>query len=108
MASSVALILYSLFETFGCVLIEANACGVPCIVSGIEVFKENTVENVTAASVPLHRPDMLCSKMISFINGDERFFEKEKIAAFAQANFSFEKVGYLFFEAYKKLIKPRK
>ncbi len=104
MAISKALILYSLFETFGCVLIETNACGVPCIVSDLEIFKENTVENITAAIVPLHRPDMLCNKMISFINGAERSFEKEKIAAFSKTNFSFEKVGYLFFEEYKKLL----
>ena len=45
------LILYSRFETFGCVLIEANACGVPVIVSDIAVFHELVEENVNGVFV---------------------------------------------------------
>jgi glycosyltransferase involved in cell wall biosynthesis len=38
-ADSDALILYSNYETFGCVIVEANACGVPVIVSDHPVFR---------------------------------------------------------------------
>src|SRR5690606_34231878 len=46
MNKSAALILYSSYETFGCVIIEANACGVPVIASDIPVFHETVADTV--------------------------------------------------------------
>jgi len=63
MRNSQALILYSRFETFGCVIIEANACGIPVIVSDIPVLHENVVDGITGVFVPLNEPTALAEKM---------------------------------------------
>ena len=102
-AASKALILYSLFETFGCVIIEANSCGIPCILSDIEVFKENSIENTTAVRIPLHQPTLLAETLISLIN-NKKVFDEKNIILFANSNFSFEKIGWSFSEMYKKVI----
>lgn len=49
-----ALILVSSYETFGCVLIEANACGVPVIVSDIPVFHETVKQEVNGVFTKLN------------------------------------------------------
>ncbi|MGI8950334.1 MAG: glycosyltransferase family 4 protein [Chitinophagaceae bacterium] len=101
LATSKALILYSLYETFGCVIIEANACGVPCIVSKILAFNENvTVEN--GIKIPLHKPDLLSNCMIQFIN-NEIEFDIQKIITFTNQKYSFKTVGNLFADAYKTI-----
>jgi glycosyltransferase involved in cell wall biosynthesis len=51
-----ALILYSHYETFGCVVIEANACGVPAILSDLPVFKEYITENENGILVNTDNP----------------------------------------------------
>ncbi|MEO6253610.1 MAG: glycosyltransferase [Ferruginibacter sp.] len=58
-----ALLLYSRFETFGCVLIEANACGVPVIVSDIKVFHELVTEGVNGIFVEPENALALAEKL---------------------------------------------
>ena len=102
MQNSDALILYSLYETFGCVIIEANACGTPCIVSDIEVFKENVLENITGVFIPLHQPSLLARAMIKIIK-EEILFDAKQIAAFAD-NYSMHSIGKSFLKEYEKSI----
>lgn len=64
---SIALILFSRYETFGCVIIEANACGVPVIVSNIPVFHETVTEGVNGIFVKTFDPIDLADKMIEMI-----------------------------------------
>ena len=59
---SIASILYSDCETFGCVIIEANACGIPVIVSDIPVFHETVEDNVNGLFVPPRQPGKLAEK----------------------------------------------
>lgn len=47
-----ALILYSRYETFGCVVIEANACGLPVLVSNIPPMHELVEEGVNGTFAP--------------------------------------------------------
>ncbi len=53
--NSDSLILYSRFETFGCVVIEAFASGVPVIVSNIPVMQEIVQENFTGIFAELEK-----------------------------------------------------
>ncbi len=105
MQESDAIILYSLYETFGCVIIEANACGTPCLVSDIKTFDENVQQNITGLKMPLHNPEMLANAMIKIIT-KQISFDSKIIADFAQKHYSMEVVGKLFLEEYKKIILP--
>jgi glycosyltransferase involved in cell wall biosynthesis len=96
-----ALVLYSRFETFGCVLIEANACGVPVIVSDLEVFHELIEEGVNGVFVKKDDPAALAEKMRLFINR-KISFDKNAMARTAAAGYNFNEVGQRFLELYDK------
>ena len=95
-----ALILYSRFETFGCVVIEAMASGIPVIVSDIAVMHEIVKENVTGIITPLNQPSLLAEKMLWMMNNKNQF-SALSLAAQAADAYSFEKIGRLFNEFYK-------
>lgn len=97
-----ALILYSRFETFGCVLIEANACGIPVIVSDLEVFHEIIEEGVNGLFVEGENPVALAEKIKYFIAQKNNFI-KNAIAASAAEKYNFKKVGQQFVELYAQL-----
>lgn len=102
MQQSDALILYSRYETFGCVLIEANACGVPAIVSDLPVFHEIIEEGKNGYFVPGENPGALARKIIWFIS-QSRTISGKAIARTAIEKYNFEKVGKLFNELYNTL-----
>lgn len=62
-----ALILYSRYETFGCVIIEANASGLPVISSDYPVMRELIRESVNGYFVPGEDPLALAAKIKWFI-----------------------------------------
>jgi glycosyltransferase involved in cell wall biosynthesis len=97
-----ALVLYSRFETFGCVLIEANACAVPVIVSDLEVFHEIIQEGVNGIFVEKNDPTSLAEKLKYFI-AQKNNFAKVAIAATAADKYNFKKVGNRFIELYNKV-----
>lgn len=95
-----ALILYSSYETFGCVVIESNACGVPAILSDLPVFKEHSVENETALFIELNNIDQLAEAMIKFIDHSVSF-NSEAIAERTEARFGFKIIAAKFDEIYR-------
>jgi glycosyltransferase involved in cell wall biosynthesis len=100
---SVALILYSSYETFGCVLIEANACGVPVIVSDIPVFHENVQESLNGFFVKPHDPVALAEKMIWAIK-NRPLVNSKAVRAMTGSKFSYSVVGKQFSNWYKEII----
>lgn len=97
-----ALVLYSRYETFGCVLIEANACGIPVIVSDLEVFHEIVEEGVNGIFVPGENARALAEKLRGFVQQRNRF-DKDLIAANAAEKYNYKKVGQQFFQLYNRL-----
>ena len=97
--NSTALILYSRFETFGCVIIEANASGVPVIASDIAVIRENVTDGVNGWLVPLDDPATLAAAMEKTIIQNGRF-DPAALHASAKEKFSFGRIGDLFNELY--------
>ena len=106
MQQSDALVLYSRYETFGCVVIEANACGLPAILSDLPVFREYIVENKTGIFAKPCDPQSLAETIIRFMK-DKDHFIKEEIASHTKNTFGFDVIAKQFDDLYKAVvIKP--
>lgn len=106
MQQSDALILYSRYETFGCVLIEANASGIPVIVSDLPVFHELVQQNVNAVFAEGDNPPALAEALESFA-GSKNKFNKNNIAEAARQRFSYQTVGQQIKDVYVELLKDK-
>ena len=101
-----ALVLYSRYETFGCVLIEANACGVPVIVSRFPVFDEFITEEVNGVFADGDNPVALAATLENFYS-KRKNFNRERIAAEAKEKFCYDTVGKMIKDIYEKYaVKP--
>ena len=99
---SLALILYSSYETFGCVIIEANACGIPVIVSDIPVFHETVTEGLNGTFAKVDNPVALAERMVEVINAHASA-DSNTIAA-TSTKYSYEKVGKQFSDWYNEIL----
>lgn len=102
--SSDALFLYSSYETFGCVIAEANACGVPVIVSDIPAMREIVQEGVNGFFAPANDPDTFAATIIKFMR-DKPEINNNAIAADAISRYNYNKVGKMFVDWYDKVLK---
>ena len=100
MQHSDALIHYSRFETFGCVVAEALVSGIPVIVSDIPVMHE-LVDGQSGVIVPLNNPALLAEKMLWMMENNHRF-GRASIAAIAGPLYSFGRIGKMFDEFYEQ------
>ena len=97
-----ALILYSRYETFGCVIIEANACGIPVIVSDIPVFHENVTEGLNGLFAGPESPQTLARTIIEFLEKRHQF-DNKNIADRTSKKYGYDTVGENFKMWYKKI-----
>ena len=98
-----ALILFSRYETFGCVIIEALACGKPVILSNLPVMHENAKEGFNAVFAENENPSDLAEKIKWFIENRTKFNAAE-IANDAALRYNYSKVGKEFTNWYKQTI----
>jgi glycosyltransferase involved in cell wall biosynthesis len=96
-----ALILFSRYETFGCVLIEANACGLPVLVSNLPVFYEIVHHGINGIISKENTHESLAQEMMSLIK-NEYVFSNSEIAENAASLYNYEAIGKKFCEWYKK------
>lgn len=99
-----ALILYSKYETFGCVIIEANACGVPVIVSDLPVFHETVTAGMNGIFALPGDPEKLAARMLDIIE-NRVVFNADSIASFANSKYSYAVIGRQFSDWYEEIIK---
>ena len=102
MRNSDALILYSRYETFGCVIIEARASGIPVIASDIPVMHEL----ISADNGVLIKPNdakALAMGLEEFILNEAKF-NSERIAMQAEEKFSYPVVGKKLNDLYKEIL----
>lgn len=105
MADNHALILFSNYETFGCVTIESLACGIPVILSNIPIA-HNLIVNGKHGFIS----DEISSKSLAntLIKMKKQYglFDRNQINKYAVDKFSYEVVGKQFSDLYDQLITP--
>lgn len=101
---SVALILFSSYETFGCVIIEANASAVPVIVSDIPVFHETVNEPFSGYFAKPGDTESLMAAMKKAI-AEKDHYDKEKLASATAAKYAYPAVGKRMVDWYEQVLK---
>lgn len=101
--SATALILPSRYETFGCVIIEANASGLPVIVSDLPVLHEIVQDGVNGSFVQPGNAEQLAAAILVYCR-QETGFDREKIAATTASRFDYRCIGAAFDNWYRSVI----
>jgi glycosyltransferase involved in cell wall biosynthesis len=98
------MVLYSDCETFGCVVIESAASGVPVILSDIPVFHE-LVDESMGVFVPQDNSFALGVQMKEMITKRNRF-DSTTMARKMEERFGYKSVGKQFIDWYETVMKP--
>ncbi|HMR92390.1 MAG TPA: glycosyltransferase [Chitinophagaceae bacterium] len=101
-----ALIMYSRYETFGCVVTEAQACGTMVVAADIPVLHETVMEGVNGFFAPPENPVALKELLKKIANGDISI-NNEQVAKSAAAKYNYEAVGRQFAEWYELIRSER-
>lgn len=94
------LIVPSLYESFGLVVVEALACGTPVIVSQIGEMRTIVKEGQNGFSFRPNEPLSLYRSLEQFFSNEKKIWNKEKISQEVTNRFSWERTAeetYLFF-----------
>ena len=100
--SADALILYSRFETFGCVLIEALSCGIPVIASDIEPMREIIREGEDSIVVMGEHSEKLADALLAFIRNPLRP-HRDILHKQISERFGMKRVGQMFEKLYQQV-----
>jgi len=97
-----AMIHFTRFETFGCVIAESLCCGAPVIVTDLDVTRELITDNVNGLFVTKEDIQDLADKILLFMNKEIKF-EPTKIAKENQEKFNYKRIGKKFDDLYRYL-----
>lgn len=100
-----SLILYSRFETFGCVVIEALASGVPVIASDIPVMHEVIQEGISGVFARSDDAEQLAEKMLWMMENVNQF-NSHSLSQRAVDVYSFEKAAPMFTDLFTNFSFP--
>ena len=103
---SMALILFSNYETQGCVVLESLACGTPVIASNLEVIREMVREDCGMLVEP-GDAKMLSEAMNNLVEHYEKY-SPEKLHGYMKENYSYEKINEMLNEIYKEATEKKK
>ena len=96
-----ALVLFSNFENFPCVIPEAWMCGVPVIATTVNGIPEFANDRNSILVEPRNEAQLV-EAMQAMLNG--KSFEPEELRTYALAHFSYAAVGKQLDEVYNRLI----
>jgi glycosyltransferase involved in cell wall biosynthesis len=99
---SLCLILFSNYETQGCVVLESIACGTPVIATNLPVLK-NVISESNGILVEVNNEIQL-AQAIENIYSDNQKYSPDKMHSFIAENFSYEKIGRQLNEVYQRSI----
>jgi len=97
--NSDAMIHFTRYETFGCVIAESLCCGVPVIVSDLDVTKELVTDGVNGLLVAESKVDDLADKILYFMESGFQI-NSNQVAVENQQKFSYRRVGKMFEDLY--------
>jgi D-inositol-3-phosphate glycosyltransferase len=102
-----AVVMPSLYESFGMVALEAMACGTPVIASEVGGLGYLVQNGVTGYTIPDSEPDNLCEKL-SWLLGDANLRRTmgQCAAEYAQ-DYAWEKIAAQIVDVYKGLVNGR-
>ena len=92
MQQSDVFVFFTRYETFGCVIIEANACGLPVIVTDLPVTRELIVNDVNGLFVENENIDELADRLLYVIQHRNPFNKKE-ISIKTRERFNYLTIG---------------
>ncbi|MFC2169736.1 glycosyltransferase [Acidobacteriota bacterium] len=102
-----ALIVPSLYESFGLVVVEALACGCPVLVSQVGKMKTIVKEGKNGYSFSPKNPAALSSCLENFFSQKRRLWTKDNIRQDIVKRFSWEKTASQTFKIFSELVKVK-
>jgi D-inositol-3-phosphate glycosyltransferase len=99
-----ALVMPSLYESFGMVALEAMACGTPVIASEVGGLGYLVQNALTGYTIPDSDPDELCSKLSILLNNAQLREEMGLRASEYALNYDWQKITEKIINVYKDLI----
>jgi L-malate glycosyltransferase len=101
-SNSDAMVHFTRYETFGCVLAESLCCGVPVIVSDLDVTRELVTNGVTGLLVTESEVNDLADKILYFMETEFQINSKQ-VAEENQKKFNYDRVGKMFDDLYNSV-----
>ena len=99
--NSDAMIHFTRYETFGCVIAESLCCGVPVLVSDLDVTKELVTDKFNGLLVTENNARDLADKILFFMEG-RLTIDPGRVAELSQQKFNYQRIGKMFDEMYKE------
>jgi len=103
-----ALIVPSLYESFGLVVLEALACGTPILVSQIGKMKTIVEEGMNGFCFQPNKSEALATSIEYFYRHKHELWSAEKIRRDIIEKFSWEKTGKETFRSFEEFLKKRR
>jgi glycosyltransferase involved in cell wall biosynthesis len=94
-----AMIHFTRYETFGCVIAESLCCGVPVIISDLDVTRELINDKVNGLLVKESDVNDLAEKILFFME-KEFTINSKRVAEESQQKFNYSAIGKMFADMY--------
>ena len=101
MQQASAFVLFSRYENFPCVVVEALCCGLPVIAADTGGTRE-AINPSNGVLVTSENDEQLASAMQTMMQGYEKY-ERRKIAEDAAALYNFDRIGEEFLKVYRQV-----
>ena len=105
MQQSSALVLFSRYENFPCVMIEALCCGLPVIAADTGGIRE-AINKTNGILVESENEEQMTIALNRIMNEYEKF-DRKAIAHEASRHFSYETIGKQFYDLYNEVTKNK-
>ena len=99
-SNSDAMVHFTRYETFGCVIAESLCCGVPVIVSDLDVTRELVTDGINGLLVTESDVKDLAHKILYFMETGLQINSKQ-VSEENQQRFNYNKIGRMFDDLYR-------